>query len=370
MSNQQEYYVSHDQLQLKSILSKYVHEELLVLCSKSVLAGNPSLINSLPLSVKSMELIDNRDLLGEESIFNTLRKTREFFDGKSNKRIISIGGGSTIDLGKAMIFYMMNLRDNPNSEVRIGHTAMPTTIGSGSESTQFATVWSSDSSDQRVKSSLDTSFLLPDNYIISIDLIDSLPRAKQLASVWDAICHGIESLIAKKATPQSIFLAENALKNAFPIIHRILEDESPLDSQELLRAALAANSAGRAINITRTNICHSISYPLTRRYGISHGIACSASVYALMEFLNESDDCIVSDPAIREFLIPSNIRYLSNLTEELVPHFNVLKEAINSKDSKDRMKASIMSSGRTNGARHELSDLLLQRIFAEWENRC
>lgn len=41
---------------------------------------------------------------------------------------------------------------------------------------------------------------------------------------------------------------------------------------------VAANMSGRAINIARTNICHSISYPLTEIYNIPHGLACAASL--------------------------------------------------------------------------------------------
>ncbi len=41
---------------------------------------------------------------------------------------------------------------------------------------------------------------------------------------------------------------------------------------------IAANFAGRAINITKTNVCHAVSYPLTEWYGIPHGIACAMSL--------------------------------------------------------------------------------------------
>ena len=50
---------------------------------------------------------------------------------------------------------------------------------------------------------------------------------------------------------------------------------------------LASNLAGKAINITRTSIAHSISYPLTAKYRIPHGLACSFTISKILEFVSE-----------------------------------------------------------------------------------
>ena len=48
--------------------------------------------------------------------------------------------------------------------------------------------------------------------------------------------------------------------------------------------SLASNLAGKAINITRTSIAHSISYPLTAKYKIPHGLACSFTIPKILDF--------------------------------------------------------------------------------------
>ena len=50
---------------------------------------------------------------------------------------------------------------------------------------------------------------------------------------------------------------------------------------------LASNLAGKAINITRTSIAHSISYPLTAEYGIPHGLACSFTIPKILQFVTK-----------------------------------------------------------------------------------
>ena len=64
-----------------------------------------------------------------------------------------------------------------------------------------------------------------------------------------------------------------------PVIKEALNDP---ELREQL--ALASLFAGLAISQTRTSICHSISYPLTLKYGIEHGIACSFSVLEVFKY--------------------------------------------------------------------------------------
>ena len=65
---------------------------------------------------------------------------------------------------------------------------------------------------------------------------------------------------------------------------------------------LASNLAGKAINITRTSIAHSISYPLTAKYKIPHGLACSFTIPKILDFVKE--DVIINENlvSLRKFL--------------------------------------------------------------------
>jgi len=64
-----------------------------------------------------------------------------------------------------------------------------------------------------------------------------------------------------------------------PVINELSDDPKLRD-----QLALASLFAGLAISQTRTSICHSISYPLTLRYGIEHGMACSFSILEVFKY--------------------------------------------------------------------------------------
>ena len=61
----------------------------------------------------------------------------------------------------------------------------------------------------------------------------------------------------------------------------LIKDDVKISTIEHL---LSAIFAGLAISQTRTSICHSISYPLTLRYGIEHGMACSFSILEVFKY--------------------------------------------------------------------------------------
>jgi len=181
--------------------------------------------------------------------------------------ITSIGGGSTIDVGKYVAW-----------KLNIPHTAIPTTAGTGSEVTKFAVF-----TDEGRKVSLEDDKLIPHNYILNAENTTTLPPLHTMSSGLDALCQGIESYWSPKATNES----RRWSKLAFRLASKTLLSSYENPESEVLRMRMlsAANYSGRAINTTRTSICHAISYPLTLNYGIPHGLACAMSLpYFAKEF--------------------------------------------------------------------------------------
>lgn len=186
-------------------------------------------------------------------------------EAKGSKEIISIGGGSTIDIGKYVAW-----------KLGIPHTAVPTTAGTGSEVTKYAVFI-----DKGKKVSLEDEGLIPDNYILDPSRITTLPRLHTIASGLDALCQAIESEWSPLATAESKRYSEIVIKRVLDNLYdSVRNPECELFRQQML---WAANYSGRAINITKTSICHAISYPLTMRYGIPHGIACAYTLPFFMK---------------------------------------------------------------------------------------
>ena len=195
--------------------------------------------------------------------------------------VIALGGGSVIDSAKAVLvgtpsgqFHELRhwLRDGVSFTPRRCKAliAVPTTAGTGSEVTPWATVW--DRELQR-KHSLHLPQTWPEAAVIDPVLMRSLPEAVTLQSGLDALSHALEAIWNRNANPVSDALAIAAARSIFitlPALKRAPDDMA-------LREAMAAAAlqAGLAFSNTRTALAHSMSYPMTLRFGLPHGIACS-----------------------------------------------------------------------------------------------
>ena len=229
-------------------------------------------------------------LIYQVNKYPDLEEIDEIFKNFSNSNIdlvLSIGGGSVLDIGK--IFATCNIPKEKlnnvssikerSSEDFIYSIAVPTTSGSGAESTKFATIWSEKT---KQKFSYENENLIPDLVYLVPEFSKSLTYDLTLTTTLDALCHAIDSLLNKNSTDQSIDLSKKAISLISKNLVFLLED---LENIELRKKILhASNLSGQAINISRTSLNHSISYPLTNYYGLPHGLACAFSVVTTLEY--------------------------------------------------------------------------------------
>lgn len=170
--------------------------------------------------------------------------------------IISLGGGSTIDVCKYVA-----------TKLGLYHKAIPTTAGTGSEVTSYA-VLTTDG--KKVTYKVDP----PDEYELIPSHLESLDYMGRVSGILDAYCHAIESLWSPKKTPESIMYSYMAID----IIEKygLLFCKEGTYGKDILEAS---NYAGRAIEITATSKVHALSYYLTEKHNIPHGIACGIMMY-------------------------------------------------------------------------------------------
>jgi phosphonate metabolism-associated iron-containing alcohol dehydrogenase len=103
--------------------------------------------------------------------------------------------------------------------------------------------------------------------------VTSLPAAVTLQSGLDALSHALESIWNVNANAISDTFAVAAVQEIFEALPLLMRKLGDIDLRG--RMALAALKAGMAFSNTRTALAHSISYEMTLRYGLPHGIACS-----------------------------------------------------------------------------------------------
>ena len=203
--------------------------------------------------------------------------------------LVAVGGGSAIDTAKAL---MVGTQSGRFEElIRLltkGATfrphrvkaliAVPTTAGTGSEVTPWATIW--DRGAGR-KHSLHLHETWPQTAVVDPELMLTLPDSVTVQSGLDALSHALESIWNVNANPISDTFAVAAAREVMATLPALID--KPKDAQLRTRMALAALKAGLAFSNTKTALAHSISYEMTLRFGLPHGIACSFTLPMVLE---------------------------------------------------------------------------------------
>ncbi len=194
--------------------------------------------------------------------------------------IVAVGGGTVIDLAKIISIAYANgclgvaeILDQPHLQNTLDLIFIPTTCGTGSEATSFAVVYR-----DKVKLSIENPSVLPDYVMLDPFLLRTLPEPVLNSVILDALAQAVESVWAPKATYQSRDYARDAIQD---ILDFYPGDPTPRRFSRLLWASYLA---GRAINITRTTLSHSISYPMTAHFGVPHGIAVFLTLPEVAQF--------------------------------------------------------------------------------------
>ena len=178
----------------------------------------------------------------------------------SADNVVAIGGGAVIDTAKI-------ISKNPI-------VCYPTTAA-GSSATSWSVYWDGNKK-------LSIKRLMPDKVIFKKLHVNKLPDSVIMSTTCDVLSHCIDSLISVKATSKSKKYCYDAIKFIENKKHNI----------DLIKAG---HIAGKAIEITGTNLLHSLSYPLTGYYGISHGIALGYFLPKISKFLGFNIDSIIKD---------------------------------------------------------------------------
>tara|TARA_Y100001970_G_scaffold278702_1_gene384791 strand:- start:108 stop:1217 length:1110 start_codon:yes stop_codon:yes gene_type:complete len=201
--------------------------------------------------------------------------------------ILAIGGGSVIDSAKVLAAFKDNkklltdfVRGNKHPKVYrpIDIIAVPTTSGSSSELTCWATIW-----DRELCNKLSFSDLYLYPKIAIIDPTIALDKSKSLtiSTGLDVLSHSMESIWNINANPISAFHAVIAARMIIKNLPKLIKDLQNLELRT--NVARACVHAGLAFSNTRTAIAHNISYPITLKYGLQHGIASSFSLPIILK---------------------------------------------------------------------------------------
>lgn len=210
--------------------------------------------------------------------------------------IIAAGGGTAIDVAKAIRFFAVQ-NDDPYTLLQGKGTfvpadhppllVIPTTAGSGSEATHFSVVYHNHN-----KYSLAHESMLPEYVCIDGAVSMTLPSQIAAYTGFDALCQAVESFWSVNSTEESKKYSKHALQLIMKHLQSSVEHGS---AESRMSMAEAAYYAGKAINITKTTGAHAYSYYLTTHFSIPHGQAAGLLLDAFIIFNDKVTEHDISD---------------------------------------------------------------------------
>lgn len=218
---------------------------------------------------------------------------------KSSKcdTIIAVGGGSAIDVAKCIKLAVLASEGNaaiipplvsqrlPIDGTKIPFIAIPTTAGTGSESTHNAVMYY-----EGAKQTVTNDGVLPDFAILEPSVLKTLPLYQKKCTMMDALCQGIESWWSINSTEESKVYSRKTVELIMANWRKYIFDN---DDEAATQIMLAANYGGRAINIAQTTAAHAMSYKITSMYNLPHGHAVAVGLPVIWEYMFRNIDLCV-----------------------------------------------------------------------------
>jgi alcohol dehydrogenase class IV len=260
--------------------------------------GQRALIVTGSHSARAQHLLDS---LGEQSIATllfsvpaepdlaTVQSGAALVRANQYELVISIGGGSVIDAGKAIAALATNQGDlfdylevigqgQPLTEAPLPFIAVPTTAGAGAEMTRNAVLRSPE---HRVKVSFRSPLMLPRVALIDPELTRELPPRLTASTGMDALTQLIEPFVSLHANPLTDGLCREALPRVGRSLRRAFENGADADARSDM--ALASLFGGTALANSGLGAVHGFAAPIGGMFSAPHGAVCASLLPDVME---------------------------------------------------------------------------------------
>ena len=269
---------------LTEILNAAGTEKLLVVCDSFFDKMEISaFISSLPF--ETVRFSDFKPNPLYEDVCNGV----DLFNNEKCDTILAIGGGSAIDVAKCIKLYCKmdkseNYLKQTMKDTGVLLIAVPTTAGTGSESTRHAVIYYNGA-----KQSISYPGIVPDYALLEPSVLKTLPIYQKKCTMLDALCQAIESWWSVSSTPESVAYSQKAIKGILANYKKYIFENDINAAEKIMRAS---NDAGHAINVTATTAAHAMSYKLSALYNIPHGHSVALCIPHVWEnIINNTDKC-------------------------------------------------------------------------------
>ncbi len=251
---------------------------------------------------------------------NVVDKIVSHFEGKGVDLVIGFGGGSSIDVAKAVALiiasggsskeYLFKIKEPKDSLPII---AIPTTHGTGSEVDKYAVLTDPET---HAKAPIISTLIYPKVTIVEPKFATTIPQLLTISTTIDALSHALESYISRHANIFSRMYAREAIHIIYNYLPKVIKDPSNIEIRgKLLWSSLCA---GIAIDQSRAGLLHALEHPLSSYYNIHHGLGLYILFIPWLEY--------TLDYGVREF---AEIARLINPKLYEVEDYRAAKEFLN-----------------------------------------
>ena len=192
--------------------------------------------------------------------------------------LIAVGGGSAMDSAKAI----KEVARKMDASVSPALIAIPTTSGTGSEVTSFSVI--SDNVNQR-KIPLVSEEMLPDEAILDVEMVKSVPAGVTADTGMDVFTHALEAYVSTNNNEFSGALAEKAIEIVGSFLLRSYLDNTDLHARQKMHVASCL--AGLAFNAASLGLNHGMAHQLGSHFHIPHGRANAMLLPHIIEYNSE-----------------------------------------------------------------------------------
>ena len=256
--------------------------------------------------------------------------------------VIGIGGGSTLDAAKAAAVYAANDIEPmdifsgkyPNAPLTV--VCVPTTAGTGSDTTQYVMMTLDDIHKKR---SFSSEMCFPYATYLDARYTMTLPVEVTRNTAIDALCHAVESYLNVNASPFSDIVALESIRLIGQCAPALMSGDFSEEDRE--RLLVAASTGGMAVAHTGLNVVHAMGHQLTCSKDIPHGRANGA---LLAEFIAWSAKIDVMRAVDVITAFGSDLSSLKNFIDKVIPTTERIKE----EDIDEWVEKSILDTASMN----------------------
>lgn len=261
-----------------------------------------------------------------EPPFSSVLKGVEMLNRYKPDTIIALGGGSVLDITKAIRFFYehpdfdpreLNIAfldprkrvvEFPAEKSQVKMIAIPTTSGTGSEVTPIAVITDDDT---HTKISMVDYSLVPDVAIIDPTFTVGSPETVTVDTGFDTLTHAIEAMVSVLSNDFTDGMAIQAFISIFNHLEKCYKNLDDMDERQRLHNA--STMAGMAISNAFVGVNHALAHAVGATFGVSHGRANAIFLPYVIKYNSSTPTKFTANPNLKTYKAERKYAYMADM---------------------------------------------------------